>query len=215
MTVRTLRRLSNTSSTSVPSTPSVTLSLIISAGVVTGGFAALYARPLQRNLMNYSTLFRKPWMKVPLFSAFFFCGFYGGIQLPYKIFPKFSPSTNMGVDHSYYTSSADIVGKFKLFESLETPDLRDEVASYLALYSRKPIPKNEMIDKLAASTFSEPRNQDLFRVKRRGKDKDDMFWCFGKIHGLENIAFADPEEIKATNGNPVKIQKIVNRVNGP
>lgn len=32
-----------------------------------------------------------------------------------------------------------------------------------------------------------------------------MFWSFGKIHGLENIAFADPEEVKATNGNPVSI----------
>ena len=41
-----------------------------------------------------------------------------------------------------------------------------------------------------------------------------MFWSFGKIHGLENIAFADPAEIKATNGNPVKIQRIVDRVEG-
>lgn len=55
----------------------------------------------------------------------------------------------------------------------------------------------------------------IFRVKIAGKDKDPMFWSFGKIHGLENIAFADPEEIKATNGNPVKIQKIVNKYDGP
>ena len=32
----------------------------------------------------------------------------------------------------------------------------------------------------------------LFRVKRMGKDKEPWFWSFGKIHGLENIAFADP-----------------------
>lgn len=55
----------------------------------------------------------------------------------------------------------------------------------------------------------------IFRVKVAGKDKDPMFWSFGKIHGLENIAFADPAEIKATNGNPVKIQKIVNKYDGP
>lgn len=48
-------------------------------------------------------------------------------------------------------------------------------------------------------------------MKRAGKDKDPIFWSFGKIHGLENIAFADPEEIKETHGNPVKIQQIVNR----
>jgi hypothetical protein len=45
----------------------------------------------------------------------------------------------------------------------------------------------------------------LFRVKTAGKDHDPMFWSFGKIHGLENIAFADPKELEATNGNPVKI----------
>lgn len=57
--------------------------------------------------------------------------------------------------------------------------------------------------------------EKLFQIKRRGKDRDDMFWSFGKIHGLENIAFCDPEEIKKTNGNPVKIQQLVNKVEGP
>ena len=47
-----------------------------------------------------------------------------------------------------------------------------------------------------------------------GKDRDPMFWSFGKIHGLENIAFADAEELKATNGNPVKIQQVVNKHDG-
>jgi hypothetical protein len=45
-----------------------------------------------------------------------------------------------------------------------------------------------------------------------GKDKDDMFWSFGKIHGLENLAFADSAEILATNGNPVAIQDVINEV---
>lgn len=43
-------------------------------------------------------------------------------------------------------------------------------------------------------------------MRRAGKDQDPFFWSFGKIHGLENIAFADPEEIRDTKGNPVKIQ---------
>ena len=55
----------------------------------------------------------------------------------------------------------------------------------------------------------------MFKVKIGGKDHDPMFWSFGKIHGLENIAFLDPEEVKATDGNPVKIQKLVNKVEGP
>ena len=52
----------------------------------------------------------------------------------------------------------------------------------------------------------------MFRVKRSGKDADDFFWTFGKIHGLENIAFADPAELAAAEGNPVAIQEIINKV---
>ena len=55
----------------------------------------------------------------------------------------------------------------------------------------------------------------MFQVRRRGKDEDDLFWSFGKIHGLENIAFVDPNRLKETNGNPVKIQKLVNEIEGP
>jgi hypothetical protein len=45
----------------------------------------------------------------------------------------------------------------------------------------------------------------LYQVKRSGKDLDDIFWTFGKVHGLENIAFATPEEIDACKGNPVAL----------
>lgn len=38
-----------------------------------------------------------------------------------------------------------------------------------------------------------------------GKDKDDIFWKFGKIHGLENIAFVDPKDLEAAAGNPVRL----------
>ena len=51
----------------------------------------------------------------------------------------------------------------------------------------------------------------VFQVKRSGKDTDDFFWQFGKIHGLENIAFADPAELAATEGNPIKLQRLLNK----
>jgi hypothetical protein len=35
---------------------------------------------------------------------------------------------------------------------------------------------------------------------------------FGKIHGLENIALCDLEDIKACRGDPVKLQALVNKV---
>lgn len=34
----------------------------------------------------------------------------------------------------------------------------------------------------------------------------------GKIHGLENIAYCDPKEIAACNGNPVLLQNLINQV---
>jgi hypothetical protein len=82
------------------------------------------------------------------------------------------------------------------------------------MYSTEPLTKNEMIDSLALNAIQEFDVTKMFRIRRMGKDKDPMFWSFGKIHGLENIAFADEEEIRATNGNPVKIQEIVNKYDG-
>jgi hypothetical protein len=178
---------------------------------VTGTIGAWYMRPLQRNLENYNAIFRKSWMKVPLFAVSFGCAAYGGMQLPARLFPKFTRQKFEGVDHAYYTSSNDIVGKFRLFETFDKFDSHDDVASYLSVYSTQPLTKNEMLDNLALQALKEFDLGKMFRVKRAGKDKDPLFWSFGKIHGLENIAFADPEEIKATNGNPVKIQQIVDR----
>ena len=41
---------------------------------------------------------------------------------------------------------------------------------------------------------------------------DDFYYTFGKVHGIENIAFVDPDELAATKGNPVAIQRLVNKV---
>lgn len=73
------------------------------------------------------------------------------------------------------------------------------------MYSTQPLTKSEMVDHLALAALKEFDFSKMFQVKRAGKDRDQMFWSFGKIHGLENIAFADPSEVKETNGNPVKI----------
>jgi hypothetical protein len=48
-------------------------------------------------------------------------------------------------------------------------------------------------------------------VRRLGKDKNDVFWLIGKIHGLENIVFATEEEIKACKGNPVEMQLLMDK----
>jgi len=171
-------------------------------------------RPLQKNLENYNALFRKTWMRVPLYAAAFGCFYYGGTQLPARLFPKFTPSKFHGIDHAYYTSSQDVVSKFRLFETHETPSEQDGVTSYLSVYTTEPLTKNEMIDSIALNALKEFDLGKMFQVKRAGKDKNDLFWSFGKVHGLENLAFADAEEVRATKGNPVKIQKIVDKIDG-
>lgn len=49
------------------------------------------------------------------------------------------------------------------------------------------------------------------RIRRMGKDSDDFFWSFGKIHGLENIIYCDEKEVLETQGDPVAIQLLVNK----
>ena len=107
-----------------------------------------------------------------------------------------------------------MVSKFRLFETFEVADPKGNIADYLSIYGSDPLTKTEMVQNIALHALQQFDSSKLFRVKRTGKDLDPTFWSFGKIHGLENIAFADPEEIKATNGNPVAIQEIVNRFEG-
>lgn len=85
-----------------------------------------------------------------------------------------------------------MVSKFRMFETFETVDSRADIASYLQVYGTQPLTKDEMMNNIAFNAMKEFDVAKLFRVKRAGKDKDPMFWSFGKIHGLENIAFADP-----------------------
>jgi len=52
-----------------------------------------------------------------------------------------------------------------------------------------------------------------FQVKRMGKDKDDIFWNLGKIHGLENLAFVKDEDLAQANGNPMILQQLCDKAN--
>ncbi len=153
-------------------------------------------------------------MKLPVYTSVFMFFGYFGVQFPAKILPKLA-SNPTGVSHSTVLSHHDMVAKFRLFDNVESSDQRDSMASYLSVYSTEPITKNEMIDNIALNALKQYDLANMFRVKRRGKDKDPFFWSFGKVHGLENIAFADPQEVKDTQGNPVKIQRIVDRMEGP
>lgn len=54
--------------------------------------------------------------------------------------------------------------------------------------------RTELSKSIGFNTLSELGD---VQIKRKGKDKDPYYWAFGKIHGLENIAFASTEDLKA------------------
>jgi len=67
-----------------------------------------------------------------------------------------------------------------------------------------------MLNRFAEGKFVDPAFQAKHKIRRMGKDKNDMFWTFGKIHGLENVALCDLDELMKTNGDPMQIQALVN-----
>ena len=83
---------------------------------------------------------------------------------------------------------------------------------YLSIHSKDPLTKPELVEHLVKSMDLE-KYAEKFRIKRSGKDLNDTYWAFGKVHGLENIAFVDPERLAAAKGNPVAIQELINEIN--
>ena len=108
-----------------------------------------------------------------------------------------------------------MVGKFRIFETMEEPSTADQVANYLATNSNVPVTRDEMVGHVVMKALKKVDISQFFKVKRQGVDLDPIFWSLGKIHGLENIAFAEEKDILATNGNPVLLQKLVNKCDKP
>ena len=75
---------------------------------------------------------------------------------------------------------------------MDEPSSRDTIANYLSKNSNVPLTRDELIDHVVLNTLKYVDMSKYFKVKRVGIDRDPIFWTWGKIHGLENIAFADP-----------------------
>ncbi len=110
-----------------------------------------------------------------------------------------------------------MVGRFRLFEKDETKSnsAEDQLVDYLAAYSSEALTEPELVNQMMKHISKQVNLAKVFQLKRSGKDLDQLYWSFGKIHGLENIAFVDSQELLATNGNPVSIQKLINKVEKP
>ena len=133
-------------------------------------------------------------------------------------FPKYNKADNyfkpVGVNSAVYLHNQDLISKFRFFENGgAAADAKAEVQHYLDVYTSGPLTKADMLTRINEGRSVDPDFAKQFKVKRAGKDKDDMFWSFGKIHGLENIAFLDEKELLACNGNPFLIQRLVDKVN--
>ena len=74
------------------------------------------------------------------------------------------------------------------------------------MYDKDPMSKPELLNQMVKRISEKEDLSKIFRIKRQGKDTDDIFWNFGKVHGLENIAYCSAEDIAATGGNPMKLQ---------
>ena len=97
------------------------------------------------------------------------------------------------------------MSRFRLFEENEHLSHEDKVLNYLSMYAKDPLTKPELVDQMMKNMLKDKDVVSKFQVKRSGKDLDDFYYSFGKVHGLENIAFVDPEELAKTNGNPVAL----------
>ena len=174
-------------------------------GALVGGVAAYKFQPIQADLARRHALFRKAWMRFPLQMAVFAGFSLTAIQIPNRMSKLLG---HRGVTQDMAMSATDIVGKFRMFEnSPGAASAEQNLVNYLHEYSDRPFVKDELLLRLKEME----KNGHHMRVKRIGKDQNDFFWLCGKIHGLENIALLTDEELKEVNGNPIKLQLLINK----
>ena len=157
---------------------------------------------------------RKTWMRYPLLVFSFGFAYHLSNLVPTKLLMRFSKDYR-GIELENYRQSTDLVGRFRLFDNVETSSHENEILDYLSTYSKNPLTKAELLDHMMKKIQSETDLSQIFQVRRLGKDQNDLFYALGKVHGLENIAFVDPEKLKnEVKGNPVRLQRLIDEVEG-
>lgn len=123
-------------------------------------------------------------MKVPWNLFIFSLGYTVCSQLSARIFNEKS----LNFERTF--GDVDYISRFRYFEH-ETPEpsFRNDMSNYLM--TSIPLNKNEMVGELVEKMMKDDDIVGKYKIKRLGKDEDDVFWAFGKIHGLENLAFVD------------------------
>lgn len=178
-----------------------------------GGVAAYKAKPFQQAAAKYYVLFRKSWMKVPIRLFAFGAVYYSANQLQTRLFPRmyWNYYIDGGMKDQIYLANTTL-SKFRLFDGeVANADAPRDIESYLDVYQNGPLTKAEMLNRFNNGREVDENYAKNFQIKRSGKDKDDIFWEFGKLHGLENIVYVDPDEAAACMGDPVQMQILLNK----
>lgn len=81
------------------------------------------------------------------------------------------------------------------------------------MYQNGPLTKADMLHRLNNGQKVDQKFAKNFQIKRAGRDKDNYFWNWGKLHGLENIVYVDENEAAQAFGDPWKMQILLNKAN--
>lgn len=156
-----------------------------------GLLAAFYVhRKLTPVLQGRSLLFKKPWM-VPVIPAVgFYCAFIGARE--------FRARRLMGRDGSFdkMSGSADIISRFRDYEEVipRNQEGKSSLINYLNTFTGTT--KEEVYEYLSKYDPDRMVGRPNRVYKRLDSDLDDLKYFFGKIHGLENIAFLDEKQLE-------------------
>ena len=67
--------------------------------------------------------------------------------------------------------------------------------NYLSIHSKDPLTKPELVNHMMHKMNKNVNLFEKLQIKRSGKDLDDIYYSYGKVHGLENIAYVDDEKL--------------------
>jgi hypothetical protein len=183
-------------------------------GGAVGAFAVYKARPILNDMTMKYAIMRKAWMRFPVPAAIFLTAYHVATMFPNRAIRKLTYTPH--VTHDTYTGETDLVGKFRLFDSQQVASADASLHNYAASFSTEALTEPEIMKNLQDAAKKTSANQEVkdsrWRVKRLGPDTNDHYWFYGKIHGLENIAYLSPEQVAACEGSPVKLQMAINEL---
>ena len=167
-------------------------------GLVTGFYVHRKLTPL---LQARSFLFKKPWMVPVIPLVAYCCAYTGAKQLRGRRFQ------GLEVNFNKMTGSNDIISRFRdVDHKKDRKSDSDHLQNYIAtcaVNSREQL--EEDLKNLAPVRESKYRNK---RIKRADRDADDIYWTFGRIHGLENIANIPDNVLLSPDMTPEKLQEL-------